>query len=78
MNLTRKQIRYLLEGELEIMDFREKNSKNNSTGKSPSATTSKGDSIYELMSIPGMKLSEKAKQRLLKIRDKKLKEKKND
>lgn len=68
----------MFEGELEILEMKEQHRKTpntNSGGDKKGVTTGKGDSLYEIMSMPGMKLSEKAKKRLLKIRDKKMKAK---
>lgn len=78
MKLTRKQVKSMLDGELELIEFREKHKQGDSStvGKSSDTTTTgKGDSIYEIMSMPGMKISEKTKKMLMKIRNKKLKEK---
>lgn len=82
MNLTRGQIKAIMDGELELVEYREKLKKNKS-GVSPSpgkdgGTTGTGDSIYEIMSMPGMKISEKTKKVLMKIRNKKMKEQKKD
>lgn len=65
----------MMDGELELIEFREKMKQGDSPSGKSSATTGKGDSIYEIMSMPGMKISEKTKKVLMKIRNKKMKEK---
>ncbi len=79
MALTRTQLKSLLDGESEMLDLKESQSKNPSmSNKKSKVTTGKGDSIYEIMSMPGMKITEKTKKALMKIREKKIKQKEKD
>lgn len=83
MNLTRRQIRLLTEGQLEILDIQEKykdknygvNNTANNDVKNKKENKTSNDSFYGLFALPGVKMTPKAKKKFLE--NKKMKETKN-
>jgi len=87
MKLTRRQVRVLLEGQTEIVELQDKaqkdydrNKGNNNTNVNISNDGNKdgkstGSGLYELMSLPGMKMSEKARNKIKRVMESKIKKK---
>ena len=59
-----------MDGELEILKLKDGAGKNvNTTGKNVTSSSSGGgDSLGELLSVPGMRLSKKAQKKLSKVK----------
>lgn len=84
MKLTRRQVRVLLEGQTEIVELQDKAQKDYDKNKNTNVNISNdgnkdgkttGSGLYELMSLPGMKMSEKARNKIKRVMESKIKKK---
>lgn len=79
MNLSMRQIKSLIEGERLILEIRDRNKDGKQPytfqNNQPANFADKKNNVYDILSIPGVKMSDKAKKILNKIQQKKNKEK---